>query len=596
MSCERSVDELSGHESSLTDEGIVTEPEYGPFEPTERSFLGSAGVNLGSESTRDLLEKPVTLWEQSAFHMVEGLHQEAKQITEKHVSCTNQLTENGTTFPEHMAGSDCATCKNVSIASEEITCNKPTSPGLTAAAVEGPEGPTTPNTSRRWRKFSTSGNTNASSDTSHVCNAETTTTVAAGNGESTVYRSLSDPMPQRCYSEAEDGNNNFSSVDSNLLGSLSIKGGTSDIMTTLAEYQGSVASDMSLFSDGGLCDDDVQDYSGVIRSIVAEPGAMDRLMIEDHGNGKAPKKKSFSDPSRRSESHIDSQYKTQSGSSEPISELDQTGQIPPSSSEPILSEQREEMWMPEGKSTAVLQLHNHESDNTMKPRSKSDGCHYSENDDDEAIDQGKDEDEEEINFNFDRKFVEALTPRIIRRPGRKRPNRLAHFCPLEDPFEPLGLEEQENDTSDIDITAPLPLTVPQLKNNTKIKHVRHASEPTTFIPISPPPLYPVKETGCLTVQPTAEAQVLNKTSGNNVFALEDVTKTYVLERSSSEGDTGPRLVPGTKDGVESAAVFDASVSADIGQQNKGSDDFPAIPVPQRTKPRVVSAIKFFSLS
>ncbi|XP_072318009.1 rho guanine nucleotide exchange factor 17-like [Eucyclogobius newberryi] len=589
MSCERSVEELSGHESSLTDEGIVTEPEYGSCEPTDRSFLGSVGVNLGSESVRDLLEKPVTLWKQSAFHVVEGLHPEAKEVTEKkHVSCTNRLGENGTAFSERMAGSDCAAC-NVITTIKEITCNKPVSPGITAAAgAEGPEGSTPPNTTRRWRKFSPSGNANTSSDTSHICNAETTTTAAAGTGESTVYRSLSDPMPQRRCSETEDGNNNFSSVDSNLLGSLSIKGGASDTatMTTLAEYQGSVASDLSLYSDGGLCDDDIQDYSGVMRSIVAEPGAMDRLMIDEKGNGKAPKKKSFSDPSRRSETHIDPQHKAQSSSTEPIGELDQTGQIPPSSSEPILSEQRGEMWKPEGKSTALLQPHNHESNATMKPRSKSDGCQYAENDEDDAIDRDEAEEEEEINFNFDRKFVEALTPRIIRRPGRKRPNRLSHFSPLEDPVEPLGLDEQEDDTDGTDITASLPLTVPQSKNRTKLKHVRHTSEPTTFMPISPPPLYPVKEAGCLTVLPTSEAPVLNKTSGNNVFALEDVTKTNVLERSCSEGDAGPRLVPGAKDGVESAAVFEAPVSADTGQQNKESEDLPSIPVPQRTKPRV----------
>ncbi|XP_033833580.1 rho guanine nucleotide exchange factor 17-like [Periophthalmus magnuspinnatus] len=581
MSCERSVDELSGHESSLTDEGIVTEPEYGPCEATERSFLGSAEVNLGSGSANDLVEKPITLWKQSAFHVVEGLDQEAEEVTEKHVSCTNRLSENGTAFSERVAGSDCAASKNACTTNEEITCNKPVSPGvMTTAGAEGSERPTTPNSTRRRRKFSPSGNANTSSDTSHVCSAETTTTAAAGNGESTVYRSLSDPMPQRCCSETEDGNN-FSSVDSNLLGSLSIKGGgASDTatMTTLAEYQGSVASNLSLYSDGGLCDDDIQDYSGVIRSIVAEPGAMDRLMIDDNGNGKAPKKKSFSDPSRRSEAHIDPQHKAQSGSTEPISELDQTGQIPPSSSEPILSEQRGEMWKPEGKSTAVLQSHNHDSNNTMKPRSKSDGCHYDE--DDDAIDQGKAEEEEEINFNFDRKFVEALTPRIIRRPGRRRPNRLAHFSPLEDPFESLGLEEQEDDT---DITAPLSLIVPHSKDKTK--HVRHASEPTTFIPISPPSLYPVKEAGCLPVLSSAETPLLNKTSGNNVLALEDGPKAFVLERSCSEGDTGPRLVHGAKDGVESAAVFEAPVNADTGQ-HKASDDLPSIPVPQRTKPRV----------
>lgn len=594
MSCERSLDELSGHESSLTDEGIVTEPECGPSDPTDRSFLRSAGVNLGSENAIDMLGQPVTLWKPSAFHVVGGLHQEAKEVTKKLVSCTDQLNENSAPFSEHKDISDCVlldlksstASKNVGTANEEVICSKPVSSGLTTpAAGEGAEGPSTPNMTRRRRKFSPSGNSNTGSDSSHVCNTETT--AAVGNGETTVYRSLSDPMPQRCCSETEDGNNNFSSVDSNLLGSLSVKG-VSDAaaMTTLAESKGSMSSDLSLYSDGGVCDDDIQDYTGVIQSIVAEPGAMDRLMTDDHNNGKAPKKKSFSDPSRRSEAHIDPHQKAQSSSTEPITELESAGQIPPSSSEPILCEQREEMWKPEGKSTAQIQPHYHESNNTMKPRSKSDGCNNSENDDDDVIDQGKPEEEEEINFNFDRKFVEALTPRVIRRPGRKRPNRVAHYNPLEDPFESLGLrDEEQEDSIDENDSPSLTLTVPQFQNKTKPKHVRHASEPTTFIPISPPPLYPLKEAGCLPVLPSAEAPVLNKSPRNNASALEDVTKTYVLERSVSEGDAGHRPVSGCKDGVESGLESPASVS-ETGPQNKGSEDAPSIPVPQRIKPRV----------
>ncbi|GLD73634.1 rho guanine nucleotide exchange factor 17 isoform X1 [Lates japonicus] len=42
-------------------------------------------------------------------------------------------------------------------------------------------------------------------------------------------------------------------------------------VATLSEYKGGVASDLSGYSDGGLRDDGVSDYSGVIRSIVAEP-------------------------------------------------------------------------------------------------------------------------------------------------------------------------------------------------------------------------------------------------------------------------------------------------------------------------------------
>lgn len=602
MACDRSVEELSGHESSLTDEGIVTEPETVPGEPAERSFLGSGGVNSGSGIARDVLGQPVTIWKRSALHVAEGLHHKTEEATENNVSCTNRLNENSTApslpFSTRVAESDCiimelsstAGNKNVSITNEEITHNKSVSQGFAATAGgERPEAPTTPNTIRRRRKFSPSGNNNTGSDLSNVCNAETT--AAVGNGESTVYRSLSDPMPQRLCSEAEDGNN-FSSVDSNLLASLSVKGGgTSETatMTSLAEYQGSVASDLSLYSDGGLCDDDVQDYSGVIRSIVAEPGAMDRLMIEDHSNGKTPKKKSFSDPSRRSNAHNDSQLKAQSGCTEPIGELDQTGQIPPSSSEPILCEQREELWKPEDQSTVVTQPPQHESNNIMKPRSKSDCSPFSENDEDEdAIDKGE-ADEEEDDFNFDRKFVEALTPRIIRRPGRKRPNRPAQFCPLEDPFGPqrLDSEEQEDQT---DLTTPLPPTPPQSKNKTRPKHVRHASEPATFIPISPPPQHPVKEVGCLTALSTAEAPVLSRTSGDNGLLLEDVAKKCVLERSISEGDTGSRPLPGPKAGAESAAVRSgegpASGNGETGQHNKIAEDTPSIPTLQKSKPSV----------
>lgn len=619
MFYDRSVDELSGHESSLTDEGIVTEPETGPSDPSERSFMGSAGVNLGSRIPRDVLGQPVTAWKQSALHEVEGFKQPREEMTENSVSGTNRLNEVSVPpslpLPACTAESDSvimdmsttAGINNVSSACDGISTNSGVSLGSASTAGGGGlESPATPSAIRRRRKFSPSGN-NTSSDSSNGSNAESTM-AAVGNGESTVYRSLSDPMPQRCCSVAEEGNNKFSSVDSNLLGSLSVKGGASEAsaVTTLSEYKGSVASDLSVYSDGGLRDDAVRDYSGVIRSIVAEPGAMDRLMTDDHGNGKAPKKKSFSDPSRRSDapllSQIDPQFKGQSSSTQPISELDQSGQIPPSSSEPILSEQREELWESEAKpkhaSSTEPHHHVNSSNQVKKVRSQSESAARSDNqddDDNDVIDQGGEEREEEVRrFNFDLKLAEVLSPRMIRRPSRKRPNRMAHFFPHEDPFEPPErcLEGQEDNR---DLTPPLPTPTLQSKSKTRTKHVRHASEPATFIPISPPPqLQPLKEVDCFAVRATA------KTPGDQAPSLEDVTQKYILELNTAERDTeGPGPLPAPRDGAggsvsatEGPSETSASGITEAGTQKKGTEDAASTPAPQRTKPRVVSTDLF----
>ncbi|XP_042269484.1 rho guanine nucleotide exchange factor 17-like [Thunnus maccoyii] len=620
MFYDRSVDELSGHESSLTDEGIVTEPETGPSDPSERSFLGSAGVNLGSRIARDVLGQPVTVWKQSALHEVEGFKQEREEMTENSMSCTNRLNEASVppSLPHAacMAESDSiimdlsttAGMNNVNTTNEEINTNNAVSQGSTGTAG-GAEAPATPSAIRRRRKFSPSGNNNTGSDSSNGSNAESTM-AAVGNGESTVYRSLSDPMPQRRCSVAEEGNNNFSSVDSNLLGSLSVKGGgggapESSAVATLSEYKGSVASDLSVYSDGGLRDDAVSDYSGVIRSIVAEPGAMDRLMTDDHGNGKAPKKKSFSDPSRRSDAPLlsqnDPQFKGQSGSAEPISELDQLGQIPPSSSEPILSEQREELWKVESQPKHALPTqpdhYHYGNSNTKvkKPRSKSECTPNSDNhDDDDVIDQGGEQKDEEVNkFNFDLKLAEVLSPRMVRRPSRKRPNRLAQFSPLEDPFEPPepGSDKQGDHRVSTDLTPPLPPLQSPSKPKPRSKHVRHASEPATFIPISPPPqLQPLKEGDCLAIQPSADPPC--KTPADEAPSLEDVTQKYILERSALERDTeGPGPLPGTRDGTEGSVLEGPSETGtsgitEAGPQKKGTEDIPSTPIPQRTKPRV----------
>ncbi|KAM9853452.1 rho guanine nucleotide exchange factor 17 [Aulostomus maculatus] len=606
MFYDRSVDELSGHESSLTDEGIVTEPETGPSDPSERSFLGSAGVNLGSHIARDVLGQPVTAWKQSALHEEGGFKQEREEITENSMSCTSRLNEvsipPSLLLPSRLAEGD-SIIMDGSTTTGISSVNTTNEETMTAGGGGGGETPATPSAIRRRRKFSPSGNNNTGSDFSNGSNTESTV-AAAGNGESTVYRSLSDPMPQRCCSMAEEGNNNFSSVDSNLLGSLSVKGGggtaEASSVATLSEYKGSMASDLSVYSDGGLRDDG--DYVGVIRSIVAEPGAMDRLMMDDHGNGKAPKKKSFSDPSRRSDvpllSQNDSQFKGQSGSNEPISELDQPGQIPPSSSEPILSKQREELWEVENQPKHVLPTqshHCHHGNNitkVKKPRSQSECTSNSDNHDDEddVIEQsGEEKIKEAKKFNFDLKLAEALSPRMIRRPSRKRPNRLAHFFPHEDPFEPpeFSFEEQDDLSDPADLTPPLP--PPSSKSKSRPKHVRHASEPATFIPISPQLL---KEGDCL--RRTEEPPIFSKPPADEAPSLEDVTQKYILELSTTERTSeGSGPLPGTRDGVEGSASASEGPSetgagriTGAAQQKKGTEDTPSVPAPQRTKPRV----------
>lgn len=617
MFYDRSVDELSGHESSLTDEGIVTEPETGPGDLSERSFLGSAGVNLGSRIARDVLGQPVTVWKQSALHEAEGFKQEKEEVAENSVNCTNRLNEvsipPSSPQPAHMADSDsiimelssAAGINNVNTTSEEINTNSAVSQRSAGTAGAALEAPATPSSIRRRRKFSPSGNNNTGSDSSNGSNAESTM-AAVGNGESTVYRSLSDPMPQRRCSAAEEGNKNFYSVDSNLLGSLSVKGGgvapEESAVAALSEYKGSVASDLSVYSDGGLRDDAVRDYSGVIRSIVAEPGAMDRLMTDDHGNGKAPKKKSFSDPSRRSDAPLlsqnDPQFKGQTGSTQPISELDQPGQIPPSSSEPILSEQREELWEQDVKPKHTLQTQSN-INKVKKARSQSDCTPHSDNheDEDDVIDQGGEETELQ-KFNFNLKLAEVLSPRMVRRPTRKRPNRLAQFFSHEDPFEPpeLGSEEQEDHSDQTDLTPPLPSL--QSKPKTRSKHVRHASEPATFIPISPPPqLQPLKEADCLAIRPAAEPPTSSKPPGDGAPSLEDVTQKYILELGTPDG---PGPLPVARDGAEgsvssSEGPSETSTSGitEAGPQKKSTEDSASTTAPQRTKPRVVSPHFFY---
>lgn len=605
----RSVDELSGHESSLTDEGIVTEPEMGISEPSEKSFLGLSGVNLGSCLARDVLGQPVTTWMKSALHDTNGCKKEREDVTENALNGTDPLNEgvinSSLLLPAHMTDSNSITSElnstgdinNINAPSEDIGFSDALlqkSAG-TAGGGGGLETPATPNAIRRRRKFTPHGNNNTFSESS---NAESTAAVV-GNGESTVYRSLSDPMPQRRCSVAEEENNNFSSVDSNLLGSLSVKGGGGcSPEAPIPEYKGSVASDLSLYSDSGLRDDVVHDYSGVIRSIVAEPGAMDRLMADDNGNSKAPKKKSFSDPSRRSDAPLlsqnDAEFKGQTGNTQPICELDQPGQIPPSSSEPILSEQREELWEP----------HHHAHSNKARNVSQSECSPLSDKldgEDDDVTDQGVDE-KEMKNFNIDLKLAGLLSPRVIRRTYRKRPNRLAQCFPHEGPFEQIELDSgtQEDHSSQTDIT-PAPPPPPMHSNlKTRPKHVRHTSEPTTFVPISSPlPLQPLKEVSCLGARDTAEPPSISKPPGDQAPSLEDVTQKYTVEPRTAEKDSerpGPLVV--ARDGASVSASerpgeTGSSGITETAPQKKSTEDTASMATTQKTKPRVVSPHLFF---
>ncbi|KGL98052.1 Rho guanine nucleotide exchange factor 17, partial [Charadrius vociferus] len=241
----KSMEELSGHESSVTDEGIVTEPEPAgmPFQDLHEAVdawtLPSAGPAAGDT------EMPL---------------------------------------PAHPA-----------VVVEDLPAGKS-------------ETPSTPGSLRRRRKFPSAGANGME---------------GGSEGGTEPYRSLSDPMPHRRCSVAEEVKN--FSVDSNLLGSLSTKAGIPQ-PATIAGSAGSAGSDLSLGSDGP------RDYSSLIQTIVSQPGAMAKL-IDEKGNGKTIKKKSLSAPSRRGELPAGAFE----GPGEAISELEPS--IPPSSSEPILSAQ-----------------------------------------------------------------------------------------------------------------------------------------------------------------------------------------------------------------------------------------------------------------
>ncbi|XP_056185379.1 rho guanine nucleotide exchange factor 17 isoform X1 [Falco biarmicus] len=127
-------------------------------------------------------------------------------------------------------------------------------------------------------------------------------------------------------------------------------------------------------------------------------------------------------------------------------------------------------------------------------------------------------------YGFDPKLADVLSPRITRRSSKKRSNRAAH---------------QENQ--------PPPVPAVLAKSRPATKHVRHTSEPATFIPITvPEPLVPSGHQSHLPT-PAASRSPSKSSPTLQPPSLEDVTKRYMLalnsgEASPSPGD-GPRSPP-----------------------------------------------------
>ncbi|XP_007939153.1 rho guanine nucleotide exchange factor 17 [Orycteropus afer afer] len=389
---QRSQEELSGPESSLTDEGIGADPE-----PPVSAFcsLGSAGI-----------WRPLS-------------------------SSSAQTNHHGSGAEDSLGG----------------------------WTLVSPETPPTPGTLRRRRKVPPSGPGGTE----------------MSNGEaSEAYRSLSDPIPQRHRTAASEEPSGFS-VDSNLLGSLSSKSGLPSALT-VDEGLTSGHSDWSVGSE------ESKGYQDVIQSIVQGPGAFERV-VDDRTAGKAPKKKSLSDPSRRGEL-TGPGFEGPGG--EPIREVEPV--LPPSSSEPILAEQRAEPQEP------VPARGRAQSERALPEAPLASSTAH-------------------CDFHLDPKLADVLSPRLIHRGAKKRPNRSSH-------------QELRREESNQDQTGSLSRARPSSK------HVRHASVPATFTPIvvpepltsSVPPVTMPEPLGFpARAHPTLQAP-----------SLEDVTKQYMLTLHSGE--------------------------------------------------------------
>ncbi|XP_067841964.1 rho guanine nucleotide exchange factor 17-like [Heptranchias perlo] len=428
----KSADDLSGPESSMTDEGIVTEPETG------------SSSTLYKEIPSHMVRKPVN-----------GLSKEDKKELLASKGMPPAMTAVRTGYESVAIGGD-------------VVYNK------TAVPVTL-DPPSTPSSIRRRRKFPPGGSNG--SDSSNGSNGES-------SGD--TYRSFSDPMPHRTCSEESE---NFS-VDSNLLGSLnSVKGGILECSATaLSECTGSAASDLSVCSDG------LKDYNTVIQRIVREPGTMDKV-IDEKGNGKLVKKKSLSDPSRRGDLSTPG-FK---GPSEPITEMEQA--IPASSSEPILSEQRDEVGDLEEFSKQV-----------RKPRSQSERTL--------PLQVIEEQDKAHLqSFSLHPKLAEVLSPRSMRRSSKKRNNRVTQQEGRK--YEMSGEMDQ----------SPPPKTRPSSK------HIRHTSEPTNFVPIASKVIAPETHLSCSQPVHVAAPEPMRQSRKQLPLAqtpsLEDVTKQYILKGESS---------------------------------------------------------------
>ncbi|XP_006885794.1 PREDICTED: rho guanine nucleotide exchange factor 17 [Elephantulus edwardii] len=388
----RSQEELSGPESSLTDEGIGADPE-----PSVSAFcsLGSAGV-----------------W--------------------RPLSSSSAQTNHQSSGAEDSLG---------------------------AWALVSPETPPTPGTLRRRRKAPPSG-----PGGTELSNGEA--------GE--AYRSLSDPIPQRHRTATSEEPIGFS-VDSNLLGSLSPKSGL-PVAPPVDEGLTSSHSDWSVGSE------ESKGYQDVIQSIVQGPAAFGRV-VDDRTTSKAPKKKSLSDPSRRGEL-AGPEFEGPGG--EPIREVEPV--LPPSSSEPILAEQRAEPQEPgpargRAQSERVLP--------EAPPVPSAAHC----------------------DFHLSPKLTEVLSPRLIHRGAKKRPARSSH--------QELQREEDNQDQ-----------TGSLSRNRPSSKHVRHASVPATFTPIVVPE--PPTSVGPPVAVPEPMGFPTRAHASLQAPSLEDVTKQYMLTLHSGE--------------------------------------------------------------
>ncbi|XP_032022790.1 rho guanine nucleotide exchange factor 17 [Hylobates moloch] len=389
---QRSQEELSGPESSLTDEGIGADPE-----PPVAAFCG-----LGTTG----MWRPLS-------------------------SSSAQTNHHGPGTEDSLGG----------------------------WALVSPETPPTPGALRRRRKVPPSG-----SGGSELSNGEV--------GE--AYRSLSDPIPQRHRAATSEEPTGFS-MDSNLLGSLSPKTG---LPATSAMDEGLTSG----HSDWSVGSEESKGYQEVIQSIVQGPGTLGRV-VDDRVAGKAPKKKSLSDPSRRGEL-AGPGFEGPGG--EPIREVEPV--LPPSSSEPILVEQRaepEEPGAPRSRAQSERAL-----PEALPPPATA-----------------------HRNFHLDPKLADILSPRLIRRGSKKRPARSSH-------------QELRRDEGSQDQTGGLSRARPSSK------HVRHASMPATFMPIvvpepptsvGPPVAVPEPIGFPTRAHPTLQAP-----------SLEDVTKQYMLNLHSGE--------------------------------------------------------------